>query len=521
MPADDSIQENVLSGKSIQKRQESVDATGLFIEENLSGSSIQGRQEHVGLRSRRQEAELVGATKLDADSVVSPKYPKAAVCVGWSVRYRLLLRGMISMCLWITSQLAVTFLPTSGLCSLYGLGLIWTASPLGNVLGSLAMGSAVARYGALSAPLFGLGLVAFGLVAFACVPMLDLGTTGLLTSWLLFAFMTGAGAGFAQSALFPILAQALPGHIGTLLSLSEVIAGLGLAVGPLVGGILFDAGSSLSAQVQFALPFLVMAAVIVLLSVAPAESATSAVPVAEASQIAAPNLRSILYARPEILSMLIMIATATFVWSAVESILPLKLETEPFHASTTEVGLAYMVASLGYFLPSIPLGYLLDRYPNPGMFRFLTYTGAWLLVVSLWLLVPAPWSQHVLLNKLFSFRGVALPLVLIGAGNSFILLTSLVAMLAKFPKPHTESLQAALNSSWMIAVQVGEMLGSLLGTFLVALTEDRARVCVQDGNPGFCFGGAMTVISFICLASLALSTWRSLFILPGREVALA
>eukprot|EP00808_Paulinella_micropora_P018530 g73812.t1 len=421
----------------------------------------------------------------------------------WHHAAILSMEGVMLLTFETCLNLASTFLPTSDLVPTYALGFIYSAFPLGGMAASASSGFFVGRWGSRGTFFSGTFLLISGMVPFGLVPVMTDKDGTRVVLFVIFGVMLGGGVGLAEPAIFPFIQQAFPNNQAAMMAYAETMLGVGSAIGPLVGGFLFNSASNFSTAWQFAFPFLVVAGIVALLVVFAKlfmqKRVVPHLPYQEPDPEATTKVSSLLCERKEIIFLLLSGTTASMCWAGLQPTLAIALEGPPYNASYSQIGLSFLVSGMAYVVVSVPLGFKMDRFPHSSFFYGLICLGSVMVIFSLWYL-PPPRTELVVVT-----------LILIGAGNTLVLLPILPALLLKFPQAN-DSVQSALYSLYAIATTTGELLGPPLASALLVISPPNKNICPDSqGSPdSVCFEGAMRILSLSCAASLVLTIVSSI-----------
>ena len=177
-----------------------------------------------------------------------------------------------------------------------------------------------------------------------------------------------------MTASFSIATQEFSDCLATMISILEMFYGSGIAIGPSVGGALYEVGG-------FVLPFVVLGSTLLIAGI---------VTVILLPQTDTPDLKSNfsvrhLIAKPEILlSMFAVVAASTNI-----GFLDVTLEPHlrQFGISPLYVGLMFFLTGIAYALSTPVWGRLADKGFHH---RYMVITGGFLIIVAFLMIGPAP-----------------------------------------------------------------------------------------------------------------------------------
>eukprot|EP00743_Colponemidia_sp_Colp-15_P007392 GILK01007985.1.p1 GENE.GILK01007985.1~~GILK01007985.1.p1 ORF type:complete len:458 (-),score=61.49 GILK01007985.1:153-1490(-) len=224
--------------------------------------------------------------------------------------------------------------------------------------------------------LLGLAIEGAALFSFAFVDNFR-GTSFFVVCLVIRAVM-GLGAACAATAQFAIVAAEFPAHLGTVMGVLETCSGLGMMVGPVVGGGLYQGGG-------FMLPFLVLGGFLLVSG----PLTVLLIPADHPFIVGKARVKlSYLLQQP---SVFLTCGAVFFAMCSVGLLEPtLSIHLDPFGLSAAVVGVIFMVPTLIYALVT-PLATSLSR-----RFGGITVMASGLLVGALGLLTVGPFPPlHV------------------------------------------------------------------------------------------------------------------------------
>ncbi|XP_069091276.1 MFS-type transporter SLC18B1 isoform X2 [Pleurodeles waltl] len=230
-------------------------------------------------------------------------------------------------------------------------GLIFGCFALFNFISSLVLGKYLVEIGAKF--MFLAGMFSSG-VATILFGMLDKAADG--TPFIVLCFVVRAvdaiGFGAAMTASFSILAKAFPNNIATVLGTLEIFTGLGLVLGPPIGGFLYQ-------TFGYEIPFIALGSLVLLMMplnmyILPRYDAV-------------PGRESFwrLFTLPKILFICLLITSMSSCMGFLDPTVSLFV-TEKFHLPVGHVGLVFLGLALSYALSSPLLGLISDKKPIYG-----------------------------------------------------------------------------------------------------------------------------------------------------------
>ncbi|XP_060095518.1 MFS-type transporter SLC18B1 isoform X2 [Heteronotia binoei] len=329
-------------------------------------------------------------------------------------------------------------------------GLIFGCFAISNFFSSLIMGKYLVQIGAKF--MFVSGMLVSGCVTIL-FGMLDRAPDGPVFIGLCFLVRTFDAIGFsaAMTASFSILAKTFPNNIATVLGSLEIFTGLGLVLGPPLGGFLYQ-------SFGYEIPFIVLGCVVLIM-----------VPL---NICILPRFDSIpskdsfwkLVAIPKIL----LLSSTLFSLSSSMSFLDPTMSLfvlEKFQLPVSYVGLVFLGLALSYSLSSPLIGYLSDKKVHSR--KWLLIIGGLMSAVCYFLLGPAP-VLHI-----ESEHGFEEGLSLLGLVSG---LFSAVWSLGSFVGPILGGfLNDKLGFEWAAAIQGGWPLLSGLGIGIYYIYEASCR----------------------------------------------
>ncbi|NXO66347.1 S18B1 protein, partial [Phainopepla nitens] len=326
-------------------------------------------------------------------------------------------------------------------------GLIFGCFALFNFLASLILGNYLSQIGAKF-------MLVAGMFVSGCVTilfgMLDKVPSGpmFISFCFLVRAMDAIGFAAAYTASFSILAKAFPTNIATVLGSLEIFSGLGLVLGPPLGGFLYQ---SFGYEIPFiTLGCIVLALVPMNMCILPKYDST-------------PRKESFwkLILLPKVLILCLTIFSLSACLGFMDPTMSLFI-LKKFRLPAGYVGLVFLGLALSYSLSSPLLGLVSDKLPY--VRKWLLIFGDLMTAVCLFMLGPAP-VLHIE-SQLWMF---VLVLVLIGFSLGMSAIPIFPEMLqCAYENGFEEGLSllglvsGLFNAMWSLGAFVGPILGGFL-----------------------------------------------------------
>lgn len=276
------------------------------------------------------------------------------------------------------------------------------------------------------------------------------------TAFLVLSFATRVVSAIGESAFFcsvyPLATAAAPlEYRSTVLSVMETMFGLGMMVGPFIGGVLYEIDG-------FYFPFVLCGGALVLCTFIAAclLSVEDSFNPSDENEERTP-FRKLLKMPCIIMCCLVLVISETSVTWYLPSLQPF-LE-DNFHLSTVATGAMFMVEGATYAAFSPLWGFLLDKYVSP---HFALIWGCASVIAGYCLLGPAPFLPFLPQNVYL----VGVGLFIQGSGVAAIFITTLVFMLNESVvggAADNEQTRGMITSLWFISENLGGYFGSSLG----------------------------------------------------------
>ncbi|XP_045761273.1 MFS-type transporter SLC18B1-like [Maniola jurtina] len=293
--------------------------------------------------------------------------------------------------------------------------------------------------------------------------------------------MEALGASAYSTASYVFVVNAFPDNIGSVLGILETFVGLGMSVGPAIGGLLYSIGG-------FGLPFYSLGIIMVL-----------TVPInyfllADCEEfVSGSKTASILrlFQIPSIIITGLVIVVVSNTWAFLDPTLEPHLRQ--FGLSTKQIGLIFLLFSSLYGIFSPIWGWVADRVHNHWC---MMVWGLFLSTIGLLLLGPCPfipglprdlWLDLVALSIL----GVSVALTLLPTFQGV-----LTSSIYEGGCPEALATYSAVAGVWSCCYSLGEVLGPALGG---ALAERYGFPLSATLCASACFIMAVVTLTFFSL----------------------
>ena len=286
------------------------------------------------------------------------------------------------------------------------------------------------------------------------------------------------------AASFTLVAQLFPTSVGTVFSLVEMSFGVGMIVGPTVGGALYQAGG-------YTVPFATLGSILLVQAVV---SSISLPTMKDQNSISNTNQR---YGIRQALAIPSVILAITAVFSASIAIGTLSATLERhldlFNLSPLHVGIFFMMHGVAYALPNPFWGWMADRY-SPKIFIMI---GSFLLTIGFIFIGPVPFTGLKPSYELCVFS-----VVIAGVGLG----AQLVAAFSEAQKsavvmgfPDDISTYSMISSIWTSAFALGAFVGpTVSGALFDAVGFEWSTLFTVSWNMMVCLVTMMTLMVTQC-----------------------
>ncbi|XP_069743417.1 MFS-type transporter SLC18B1 isoform X2 [Narcine bancroftii] len=206
--------------------------------------------------------------------------------------------------------------------------------------------------------------------------LLNLAPDGPIFISLCFIIRSIDGIGFAASitASFSILAATFPNNVATVLGSLEVFSGLGLTLGPPIGGYLYQ-------LFGYQMPFILLGCLVLLM--VPLNMCI----LPRCDGVASDSSFWKLILLPKVTLMCLIIFSISSCIGFLDPTISLFV-IDKFKLNSGSVGLVFLAHALSYALSSPFLGCLSDKIPKTR--KWFVLIGSWLIALSFLLLGPVP-----------------------------------------------------------------------------------------------------------------------------------
>ncbi|XP_039745172.1 MFS-type transporter SLC18B1-like [Pararge aegeria] len=293
--------------------------------------------------------------------------------------------------------------------------------------------------------------------------------------------MEALGASAYSTASYVFVVNAFPDNIGSVLGILETFVGLGMSVGPAIGGLLYSIGG-------FGLPFYSLGIIMVL-----------TVPINYClltdcgEYVSGSKTASIvkLFKIPSIIITGLVIVIVSNTWAFLDPTLEPHLRQ--FGLSTNQIGLIFLLFSSLYGIFSPIWGWVADRVHNHWC---MMVWGLFLSTIGLLLLGPCPFIPG--LPKDLWLDLVALSIL--GMSAALTLLPTfqgvLTSSIYEGGCPEALATYSAVAGVWSCCYSLGEVLGPALGG---ALAEQYGFPLCATLCAGACLTMAVVTLTFFSL----------------------
>lgn len=328
-------------------------------------------------------------------------------------------------------------------------GMIFGVLELVKIISSPIFGNYVSKIG--SKFMFFSGAFVCGSCAIL-FGVLDKGPDGNIFIIMCFLCRSIQALGFSayETAMFAILAYEFPDHVIIVLGTLESFTGLGLMMGPAIGGALYEIGG-------YGLPFFIMGALVIICGITAAILMPT---IKEVSKLYSGSA-VILLKNPTVVITCTSILCAMLTIGFMDSSLALHLKQ--FKLQTWAVGLMFFIAPGIYTLTAPVLGYICEK---KGAVRLMIGLGNLTTVVT-WLLIgPVP---------LFSFIPTKLYIIVIallvqGLGIGCTLVPTFKSILigaSSLGLPYNLDTYGKVSGIYNCSSSLGAFIGATVGGYLV------------------------------------------------------
>nr|XP_006136319.1 MFS-type transporter SLC18B1 [Pelodiscus sinensis] len=341
-------------------------------------------------------------------------------------------------------------------------GLVFGCFAVSYFLTSLILGNYLVQIGAKF--IFVAGMFVSGCITIL-FGMLDKAPDGPIFIGLCFLVRAMDAIGFAaaMTASFSILAKAFPNNIATVMGSLETFTGLGLVLGPPIGGFLYQ-------SFGYEVPFIVLGCLVLLL-----------VPLnmyllPKYDAVTSKDSFWTLITLPKVVFLCFTIISVSASFGFLDPTMSLFI-LEKFKLPAGYVGLVFLALALSYSLSSPLFGLLSDSMPH--LRKWFLVFGGLLTALSLFLLGPAP-ILHIK-SKLWMF---VLLLVLHGFSTGMISVSLFPEILScAYENGFEQGLSVlGLVSGLRGAMwSVGAFIGPTLGGFLYEKVGFEWAAAIQGG----------------------------------------
>uniref|UniRef100_A0A3Q2NPD8 Solute carrier family 18 member B1 n=1 Tax=Fundulus heteroclitus TaxID=8078 RepID=A0A3Q2NPD8_FUNHE len=274
-------------------------------------------------------------------------------------------------------------------------GLIFGSYAVCNLIGSMVMGRYIVQIGAKFMLIAGLFVSSVCTIMFG---LLDRAPAGAPFISLCFIVRSVDAVGFAaaMTSTFAMTAKIFPNNVATVLGSLEIFTGLGLILGPPVGGWFYH-------SFGYEVPFMLLGCLLMIM----VPFNIYVLPSIEAEPSKDSFFRLLLHGKAILICFVIVTLSAGL--GFIDATLSL-FAMKTFNLSSGYVGLIMIGLSLPYCLASPLIGYFTDKYP--GTRTGFTVTGGVITAVCFFLLGPAPFfhihSQLWLMVLMLALIGFSL-----------------------------------------------------------------------------------------------------------------
>ncbi|XP_007567146.1 MFS-type transporter SLC18B1 isoform X1 [Poecilia formosa] len=274
-------------------------------------------------------------------------------------------------------------------------GLIFGCYAVCNLIGSMVMGRYIVQIGAKFMLIAGLFVSSVCTIMFG---LLDRAPPGAPFISLCFIVRSVDAVGFAaaMTSTFAMTAKIFPNNVATVLGSLEIFTGLGLILGPPVGGWFYH-------SFGYEVPFLLLGCLLLIM----VPFNIYVLPSIEAEPSKDSFFRLLFHGK--VLLICFVIGTLSAGLGFIDATLSL-FAMKTFNLSSGYVGLIMIGLSLPYCLASPVIGYFTDKYPGTRI--GFTVTGGVITAACFFLLGPAPFfhikSQLWLLVLMLGLIGFSL-----------------------------------------------------------------------------------------------------------------
>ena len=385
-------------------------------------------------------------------------------------------------------------------------GAIFASYPFGMAVVSVFAPQLIAVLGTRTAVMLGMLGGACMTAAFGVAPDVvdSLVAAGTISStsasrWLGSLFFVtylanGTIGALAETAVIILLTQRFKDRLGAVMASVGSVCAVGCMVGPLIGGLLYDAAEGFGAAWQFRAPFFACALGGALVA-APLGVVIPQEHILDDDKSAGSSHAVVAILSPSVVLNLLAVAISGTAVATLDPTLPYRLSAAPLGLSATAVSLFFFFSSLVYVVVSVPIGWLVDRYADrPAGFKAITGSGFVVLALSFALLAPlqAPSPPLDALNApLNSLACAAVAMALKGVGSALsgnaVYPDLVVGFDANDAVAHA-TLSALWNAAYAIGWAVGPLAGGLLydafATVRLCTGADALAGCASSASSG-------------------------------------
>ncbi|XP_052763725.1 MFS-type transporter SLC18B1-like [Mya arenaria] len=434
----------------------------------LLGQQVDHREEH------EKEKDTVPASPLEEKEFSFKSVDRRR-------KFILLSMALVNFCATCCFSLLAPFFPLEAKrkgASQTIVGMIFGCFELVIVITSPIFGSYISKIGCKFMYVAGIFVCGTCAILFGTLDMSPDGDMFIVMCFLCRS-VEALGCSALVTALFAVLAHEFPDNVITVMGLLETSSGLGMMVGPPIGGALYELGG-------YGLPFFVMGSLVI---VCGSVTAYAMPPISDGSKLYEGSIFALLKS-PLVIITFINISAGSVALGFMDPTLAPHLDQ--FNLKTWLIGFMFLIAPAIYAITAPCWGYIGDK---KGIVR-LMIAGGNLVAVIPWLLMgPSPLISFVP-NALYmniialSVIGLALGCALIPTFKALLMGANSLGMennLDTYGK-----CSGFFNSSF----SMGAFLGATIGGFLV---DKVGFPWASTGVSGFLGLGGLLMIAYMCM----------------------